>query len=81
MNTIDILCNYFRITPGELFEEVKPVKEVYPIKKQPFKTTTIYKNIQLKNNIFRRKLQVTSEEIAVFDKLNSLLNEQEKKYS
>ena len=22
-----------RITPGELFEEVKPIKEVYPIKK------------------------------------------------
>ena len=33
MNTIDILCNYFRITPGELFEEVKPIKEVCPIKK------------------------------------------------
>lgn len=33
METIDILCNYFRITPGELFEEVKPIKEVYPIKK------------------------------------------------
>ena len=33
METIDILCNYFKITPGELFEEVKPIKEVYPIKK------------------------------------------------
>lgn len=33
VETIDILCNYFRITPGELFEEVKPIKEVYPIKK------------------------------------------------
>lgn len=33
MEAIDILCNYFRITPGELFEEVKPIKEVYPIKK------------------------------------------------
>ena len=33
METIDILCNYFRITPGELFEEVKPIKEVYLIKK------------------------------------------------
>lgn len=33
METIDILCNYFRITPGELFAEVKPIKEVYPIKK------------------------------------------------
>ena len=33
MNTIDILCNYFRITPGELFEEVKPIKKVYPTKK------------------------------------------------
>lgn len=33
MNTVDILCNYLRITPGELFEEVKPIKEVYPIKK------------------------------------------------
>lgn len=33
METIDILCNYFRITPGELFEEVKPIKGVYPIKK------------------------------------------------
>lgn len=33
METIDILCNYFRITPGDLFEEVKPIKEVFPIKK------------------------------------------------
>ena len=33
METIDILCDYFRITPGELFEEVKPIKPVYPIKK------------------------------------------------
>lgn len=33
VETIDVLCNYFRITPGELFEEVKPIKEVYPIKK------------------------------------------------
>ena len=33
VETIDILCNYFRITPGDLFEEVKPIKEVYPIKK------------------------------------------------
>ena len=33
METIDILCNYFRITPGELFGKVKPIKEVYPIKK------------------------------------------------
>ena len=33
METIDILCNYFRITPGELFEEVKPIKPVYPHKK------------------------------------------------
>lgn len=33
MNTIELLCNYFRITPGELFEEVKPIKKVYPIKK------------------------------------------------
>lgn len=33
METIDILCNYFKITPGELFEEVKPIKPVYPIKK------------------------------------------------
>lgn len=33
METIDILCNYFGITPGELFEEVKPIKPVYPIKK------------------------------------------------
>lgn len=33
METIGILCNYFKITPGELFEEVKPIKEVYPIKK------------------------------------------------
>lgn len=32
METIDILCNYFRISPGELFEEIKPVKPVYPIK-------------------------------------------------
>lgn len=33
VETIDTLCNYFRITPGDLFEEVKPIKEVYPIKK------------------------------------------------
>ena len=63
MNTIDILCNYFRITPGELFEEVKPIKEVYPTKKQPFKKTTTYKNLQLKNNTFRRKKQVTKDYI------------------
>lgn len=33
IETIDILCNYFKITPGELFEEVRPIKPVYPIKK------------------------------------------------
>ena len=30
IKTMNVLCNYFRITPGELFIEVKPV---YPIKK------------------------------------------------
>lgn len=33
IETIDILCNYFKITPGELFKEVNPIKPVYPIKK------------------------------------------------
>lgn len=33
LETIGILCNYLRITPGELFEEVKPIRPVYPIKK------------------------------------------------
>lgn len=33
IQTMNVLCNYFRITPGELFEEVKPIKQVYPIKK------------------------------------------------
>ena len=33
METVNILCNYFRITPGELFGEDEPIKPVYPIKK------------------------------------------------
>lgn len=37
LETINILCNYLRVTPGELFEEVKPIKPVYPTKKQPLK--------------------------------------------
>ena len=30
LETIDILCNYLRITPGELFTEVQPIKPTYP---------------------------------------------------
>lgn len=33
LETINVLCNYLRITPGELFEEVKPIKPVYPQKR------------------------------------------------
>ncbi|MBF1107267.1 MAG: helix-turn-helix transcriptional regulator [Solobacterium sp.] len=33
LETIDVLCNYFKITPGELFTEVQPIKPVYPQKK------------------------------------------------
>lgn len=32
--TIDTLCNYFGITPGELFAEVQPIKPVYPQRKK-----------------------------------------------
>lgn len=39
LETINILCNYLRVTPGELFEEVKPIKPVYPTKKAAVKTT------------------------------------------
>lgn len=34
LETIDVLCNYFLITPGELFAEVQPIKPVYPQKKK-----------------------------------------------
>ena len=34
LETIDILCNYLRITPSELFAEVQPIKPVYPQKKK-----------------------------------------------
>ena len=34
LETIDVLCNYFKITPGELFAEVQPIKPVYPQKKK-----------------------------------------------
>lgn len=34
LETIDVLCNYFKITPGELFTEVQPIKPVYPQKKK-----------------------------------------------
>lgn len=34
LETIDILCNYLKITPGELFTEVQPIKPVYPQKKE-----------------------------------------------
>ena len=30
LETIDVLCNYFKITSGELFTEVQPIKPVYP---------------------------------------------------
>lgn len=43
MNIIELLCNYFRITPGELFEEVKPIKEVYPIKNSRLKQRLLTK--------------------------------------
>lgn len=48
VETIDILCNYFRITPGELFEEIKPIKPDYPIKKQPLKNSYLIKNSIIK---------------------------------
>lgn len=31
---IDVLCNYFNITPAELFSEVKPVKTTNPLHKE-----------------------------------------------
>lgn len=31
---IDVLCNYFDITPAELFSEVKPVKTTNPLHKE-----------------------------------------------
>ena len=34
LETIDILCNYLRITPGELFAEIQPIKPVYPQRKK-----------------------------------------------
>lgn len=33
-NVIDTLCNYFNITPAELFGEVKPVKQINPLYKE-----------------------------------------------
>ena len=39
LSTMNKLCNYLRVTPGELFEEVKPIKPVYPTKKEAIKTT------------------------------------------
>ena len=39
LETINILCNYLRVTPGDLFEEIKPIKPVYPTKKAAVKTT------------------------------------------
>lgn len=33
-NVLDTLCNYFNITPAELFSEVKPVKTTNPIYKE-----------------------------------------------
>ena len=36
LETIDVLCNYFKITPGELFTEVQPIKPVYPQKKSSY---------------------------------------------
>ena len=34
LETINILCNYLKITPGELFTEVQPIKPVYPQRKK-----------------------------------------------
>lgn len=34
LETIDVLCNYFKITPSELFAEVQPIKPVYPQRKK-----------------------------------------------
>ena len=34
LETIDVLCNYFKITPGELFTEIQPIKPVYPQRKK-----------------------------------------------
>lgn len=34
VSTLTTLCNYFDITPGELFTEVQPIKPVYPQKKK-----------------------------------------------
>lgn len=34
LETIDVLCNYFDITPGELFTEIQPIKPVYPQRKK-----------------------------------------------
>lgn len=33
LSTMNKLCNYLRVTPGDLFEEIKPIKPVYPTKK------------------------------------------------
>lgn len=37
LSTMNKLCNYLRVTPGELFEEIKPIKPVYPTKKAAVK--------------------------------------------
>ena len=37
LETINILCNYLRVPPGDLFDEVKPIKPVYPTKKAAVK--------------------------------------------
>ena len=34
IKTLNTLCNYFDITPSELFTEVQPVKPVYPQRKK-----------------------------------------------
>lgn len=34
IKTLNTLCNYFDITPGELFTEAQPIKPVYPQRKK-----------------------------------------------
>ena len=34
IKTLNTLCNYLNITPGELFTEVQPIKPVYPQRKK-----------------------------------------------
>lgn len=40
VSTLTTLCNYFDITPGELFTEVQPIKPVYPQRKKVRKNAT-----------------------------------------